>query len=193
MTRVLRYATAPEQPWRNGRGVTRELHAGDGWRLSVATIAAAGDFSFFPGWDRTFVVAGGRLELTVVDTRYVIGPGRIVRFGGEARVDAVPTDGAAIAVNVMTDRDRCRAEVQVQRIDGPSPAATALVLLAGAATVDGVALEPLDAWGPAAAGAADCVGALVAVVTIVGSAQSPPGRRLDADRPEGRGRAALGT
>ncbi len=45
---VIRYQDVPDSPWRNGRGRTREIRRGDGWRLSIATIAAAGEFSRFP-------------------------------------------------------------------------------------------------------------------------------------------------
>jgi environmental stress-induced protein Ves len=166
MTIVLRYLTTPEQPWRNGRGVTRELQAGDGWRLSVATVSAAGEFSSYPGLERTFIAARGRLEMTVDGTLHQVAPGMLLRFGGEAEVSAVPTDGEAIAVNVMTDRERCTATVQIERIDGPSPAATALVLLSGEALVEGYRLEPFDAVHPGAAGAADCRNALVAVIVV---------------------------
>lgn len=55
---------APEQPWRNGGGTTRELAAwplhGE-WqvRVSVATIAQSGPFSPFAGIDRWFTVLEG--------------------------------------------------------------------------------------------------------------------------------------
>ena len=166
MTNLLRYSTASEQQWRNRRGVTRELHLGQGWRLSVATISAAGEFSFFPGLERTFVLARGRLDLTVDATSHPVTPGRLLRFRGEAEVSAVPIDGPAIAVNVMTDRTRCTATVRVERIDGPNPAATALVLLSGAAVTAGHRLEPLDAVHPAGTGAVDCRDALVVTIQV---------------------------
>jgi environmental stress-induced protein Ves len=167
MTSLLRYATVPEQPWRNGRGLTRELYAGKGWRLSVAVISTAGGFSAFPGRQRTFVVARGRLQVSIDATVHHVVAGMVLRFSGEAEVSAVPEEGEAVAVNVMTDRDRCTATVRVERIDGPGPAATALVLLSGEAVVDGCRLEPFDAVHPAAAGAAECTGALVVVITVV--------------------------
>jgi uncharacterized protein len=69
-------AEVPPQPWKNGGGVTHELlawpagggHANPGaWqlRVSVATIAADGPFSPFPGVRRWFAVlegAGVRLQ-----------------------------------------------------------------------------------------------------------------------------------
>lgn len=63
-------ADVPATPWKNGGGVTRELlawsavhgaAAGDNWtlRVSVATIAASGPFSPFPGVRRWFAVLEG--------------------------------------------------------------------------------------------------------------------------------------
>ncbi|MBM3986021.1 MAG: hypothetical protein FJ296_10095, partial [Planctomycetes bacterium] len=73
--RVLRAADARRVPWRNGRGVTEELalappgasfERGDfDWRVARATVAQAGPFSAFPGFERVLVVvqgAGLRLE-----------------------------------------------------------------------------------------------------------------------------------
>ncbi|WP_432563971.1 HutD/Ves family protein [Kineococcus sp. SYSU DK003] len=101
--RTVRYDDVPDRPWRNGGGTTREVHRDERWRLSVATICAAGPFSPFPGVDRTFVVARGTLTLTVAGTGHRLGPGDLLRFAGEDAVSAVP-DGPVTAVNVMTTR-----------------------------------------------------------------------------------------
>lgn len=68
---VVTLAGSAPQPWRNGGGVTRELlawpRADDWWlRVSVAEIAADGEFSRFAGVQRWFAVldgAGVRLDL----------------------------------------------------------------------------------------------------------------------------------
>lgn len=59
-------AASTAQPWRNGGGITHELlawpaDAGADWqvRVSVATIAADGPFSPFPGVQRWFKVLEG--------------------------------------------------------------------------------------------------------------------------------------
>jgi environmental stress-induced protein Ves len=57
----------PAQPWKNGGGQTRELvcqPAGASlqdfdWRISVATIAASGPFSSYPGVDRSITLLAG--------------------------------------------------------------------------------------------------------------------------------------
>ena len=54
-------------PWKNGGGTTRQVACwppGAGsddfdWRVSIATIAASGPFSTFPGIDRTIMLLDG--------------------------------------------------------------------------------------------------------------------------------------
>ncbi|MBT0771465.1 HutD family protein [Kineosporia sp. J2-2] len=108
---VVRYDDLPDLPWRNGRGTTREVHRDGRWRLSIATIAAAGGFSAFPGLDRTLVVARGTLTLSVGGQELRLGPGGLARFAGEQTVEAEP-EGVVIAVNVMVARP-LRADVRV--------------------------------------------------------------------------------
>ena len=164
---LIRYAAVADAPWRNGGGRTRQLHAGEGWRLSVAIISAAGAFSAFPGTDRTLVVAGGRLRLSIgARGGRELAVGDLVRFGGEDPVSAEPVGGPVAAVNVMTERSRCTASVQVVGLDGAARAADAVVLLSGAATASGVQLAACDAVLDAAEGAVHGDGALVALVSI---------------------------
>lgn len=71
----------PAQPWRNGGGVTRELHAwpaGADWRLrlSLADIARDGPFSAFPGVQRHFaVIEGGGVALQFADGERLLRAG----------------------------------------------------------------------------------------------------------------------
>ncbi|MGY2080098.1 HutD/Ves family protein [Modestobacter sp. SYSU DS0657] len=164
---LIRCARTAAIPWRNGGGRTRELHAGDGWRLSVATISAVGPFSAFPGRDRTLVVADGRLRLAVGDREQrSLARGHRVDFAGEAGVRAEPVGGPVLAVNVMTERARCTASVRVVRVDGAAPAADALVLLAGRASGCGEQLAPCDAVLGAESGAVRGAGALLVAVSV---------------------------
>ena len=63
MTLLIPYAGLVAAPWKNGGGCTTEIAiAPPGasldafeWRISLATIAASGPFSAFPGVDRTLV------------------------------------------------------------------------------------------------------------------------------------------
>ncbi|WP_380173137.1 HutD family protein [Kineococcus sp. DHX-1] len=101
--RTIDHGDLPDVPWRNGRGTTREVHRDDRWRLSIAAVTEPGPFSTFPGVDRTFVLARGRLVLTVAGHVHRLRPGDLLRFPGEVAVTAEP-DGDVVAVNVMTTR-----------------------------------------------------------------------------------------
>lgn len=102
-------------PWRNGAGVTRELaQAADAdgqqlWRVSLADLAEDSAFSSFPGTDRLFI-ALGRLALTIDGVVVSLDTGDQARFAGEAAV-SVALEKPTRALNVMTRRGRCRADV----------------------------------------------------------------------------------
>lgn len=98
--RTIDYDDVPDRPWANGGGTTREVHRDERWRLSIATIAAAGPFSTFPGVVRWFTVARGSLDLDVSGSRQHLVAGDDLVFGGDAPVVAHP-DGEVTAVNVM--------------------------------------------------------------------------------------------
>ncbi len=65
--RILRAADHKRMPWKNGGGETVEIAVapqdaalGDfDWRISMATVAADGPFSIFPGIDRTLSILSG--------------------------------------------------------------------------------------------------------------------------------------
>lgn len=98
--RTVRHDEVPDQPWRNGGGRTRELHRDERWRLSVATITAAGPFSTFPGVLRWFAVARGTLALDLDGAPRTVGRDELLVFDGELPVVAHP-EGEVLAVNVM--------------------------------------------------------------------------------------------
>ena len=106
--RVVALADVPWQPWRNGRGRTRELLAwpdGDDWRVrvSVAEIAEPAPFSAFPSVERWFaVMEGGGVELHVGGAvRRMLATDAPLRFDGAAVVEASPIDGATRDLNLM--------------------------------------------------------------------------------------------
>jgi hypothetical protein len=87
-------------------------------------------------------------------------------------VTATPLAGPVVAVNVMTDRGRGRADVSVDRICGAVPPAAAMVVLTGSVLVaDGSRLGPLDTLAPVAAGSARAEDALVVLITVVDTDQ----------------------
>jgi len=106
--RVVSLADVPWQPWRNGRGRTRELLAwpdAQDWRvrLSVAEIAEAAPFSAFEGVERWFaVIDGGGVDLRVDGEVHRLLPSTApLRFSGGAAVDASPIAGTTRDLNLM--------------------------------------------------------------------------------------------
>jgi environmental stress-induced protein Ves len=133
-------ATLPATPWKNGGGSTREIACwppGTGfdafeWRVSIATIAASGPFSVFPGVDRTIMLLEGdgvQLQGEGVDHRLdtALAP---YAFSGDAVVDCTLLGGASTDFNVMTRRGRLRAELRVLRGTTDLPPAVHGLLLA---------------------------------------------------------------
>jgi environmental stress-induced protein Ves len=144
--------TLPAVAWKSGGGTTREIAcrpAGAGlddfdWRVSVATIAADGAFSAFPGVDRTIALLHGdgvRLQSTDgsaiehrLDTFF-----QPFAFDGGHALRATLLGGESTDFNVMTRRSRFRAELRVIRTPRTlKPAARGLVhVAAGEWMLDG--------------------------------------------------------
>lgn len=101
-------------PWRNGGGITHELHregdgpCGFGLRLSIAEVASDGPFSSFPGVDRVIVLlegAGLRLTRGPLEVRLET-PGAPFAFHGDDPWHGALIDGPTLDFNVMTARGR---------------------------------------------------------------------------------------
>ncbi|MCB5293825.1 HutD family protein [Arthrobacter sp. SO3] len=120
---IIRYAELKAQPWRNGGGVTRELasqpaatapqgRTGQGntgsaggwdWRVSIAELSKAGDFSAFPGMDRVLTVVEGELLLLSVDgAEHPLEKYRPFRFSGDAAAAGALPTGDIRDLNVIT-------------------------------------------------------------------------------------------
>lgn len=118
---VLRAATYKRMPWKNGGGETTEIAVSPSgadftamdWRLSMATVAADGPFSSFPGIDRTLSVLAGALRLeidgTPVDLMEMSPPHA---FAGDAAVNGIVLRGPVTDLNVMTRRAALRHAVR---------------------------------------------------------------------------------
>ena len=114
---IIRYAELKPRPWRNGGGVTREVArfpeaggqgAADGswdWRVSIAEMSKAGDFSAFPGMDRVLTVVDGELLLLSVDgAEHPLEKYRPFRFSGDAAAAGALPTGDVRDLNVITRR-----------------------------------------------------------------------------------------
>ncbi|WP_295959475.1 HutD family protein [Rhodoferax sp.] len=123
MIHTFNTATLPATPWKNGGGTTIEVVCqppGAGmdsfdWRVSIATIAAAGPFSAFPGVDRVIMLldgAGVRLFGGAIDHR-LDTPSVPFVFSGDVALGCELLGGASTDFNLMTRRGRVQAEVRV--------------------------------------------------------------------------------
>ena len=115
---IIRYAELKAQPWRNGGGVTRELAShsaskssaespgpdgGWDWRVSIADVSKAGDFSAFLGMDRVLTVVEGELLLLSVDgAEHPLEKYRPFRFSGDAAAAGALPTGDIRDLNVIT-------------------------------------------------------------------------------------------
>jgi environmental stress-induced protein Ves len=115
----------PVMPWKNGGGTTQEIASWPqgagldsfGWRVSIATIAAAGPFSVFGGVDRSItLLEGDGVRLFTHDGRIdhrLDVPHRPFAFSGDEAIDCTLLGGASNDFNVMTRRGQWLADVQV--------------------------------------------------------------------------------
>lgn len=120
--RVLRFDEYPVVPWRNGRGVTREIAASvvaagtqeaPAWRISMATIEEDVPFSQFPGRARTLgVVDGEGIELTVDERMRPLRLGDLFGpFSGDLPASARPIDGPALDLGLILDPSRVQGQM----------------------------------------------------------------------------------
>ena len=135
-------ATLAATPWKNGGGVTREIACwpqGAGmddfqWRLSIATIAASGPFSAFPGVDRIIALLDGpgvRLASRDGAIDHALNrPLEPFSFPGEAAIDSTVLGDASSDFNVMARRSLLRAQLLVPRAPASIEAAAHGMLLA---------------------------------------------------------------
>jgi environmental stress-induced protein Ves len=166
---IIRYAELKNEPWRNGGGVTRELashpqaaSAQDGawdWRISIAELTKAGDFSPFPGMERVLTVIEGELLLLTVDgEEHPLEKYRPFRFSGEAAANGALPTGDVRNLNVITRTDSFKGYTSIIELSKkrahPVFEGQLAVLLQGSATVSpGAAAE--DNGGTDADGGAD--------------------------------------
>jgi environmental stress-induced protein Ves len=106
-------------PWKNGKGRTAEIaihpawadiqEAPFDWRVSLADVAEDGDFSAFPGYDRSIVLAAGKgMELSFerAPPLRLSHLGDAELFSGDWHSHCRLLDGPVRDFNVMTARGR---------------------------------------------------------------------------------------
>jgi len=106
-------------PWKNGLGTTTEIAIhppGAGlagqpfdWRVSMAAVTADGEFSRFPGYERSILVAEGagmELDFDAAPTARLDYPGAMTEFSGDWCTRSRLLDGPVRDFNVMTARGR---------------------------------------------------------------------------------------
>jgi hypothetical protein len=168
MMRRLGPADYRDMPWKNGGGVTRELlklpHPVDPSRflarLSIATVAASGPFSVFPGIDRTLLLLDGAgVVLSVGDATEVVLDRRWQPFAfpGEAEIHCRLLGGPVRDFNLMVDRALARGSLEVVHLAPgetrtlPGADTVLLHVLEGRVSVSGMTLagdETLWVEGP---------------------------------------------
>lgn len=101
----------PASRWRNGGGETQEIVsyppgvADFDWRISIATIAADGDFSLFPGIDRIITLLSGDVALYRHDQLYQpLGLHQPFVFRGEEAISARLSGQISTDFNIMAKR-----------------------------------------------------------------------------------------
>lgn len=124
--RVLTPSDYKQTLWKNGGGRTDELlvhpHAGSTflWRISIATIAASGPFSVFPGIDRIIMTLSG----PTVHLDFATGRSQELEqfvpfaFSGEDQIFGrlAACAGVATDFNVMTRRADCAATLSCDQL-----------------------------------------------------------------------------
>ena len=114
-------------PWKNGQGVTHEITrepAGGErflWRLSLAEVAASGDFSLFPGYDRIIALVAGEgmeLEFEEAPVKQLNRPFEPFEFRGEWHCRSRLLGGPCRDLNLMVDRSRAVGKAARLVLDG---------------------------------------------------------------------------
>ncbi|MEO3934632.1 HutD family protein [Micrococcaceae bacterium Sec7.4] len=173
---IIRYAELKAHPWRNGGGVTRQVAShpaatvpqdstgqdsagsasGWDWRVSIAEMSKAGEFSAFPGMDRVLTVVEGELLLLSVDgAEHPLEKYRPFRFSGDAAAAGALPTGDIRDLNVITRRGAFKGytsiiELSKKRAHPVFEGQLGILLQGQAAVSPGGAAGPGPSAGPGA-------------------------------------------
>ena len=156
--RILRSAEYRAFPWKNGRGIARQIavfpadagYDALDWQVSRPTIERDTPFSKLTGLDRQFMlVSGNGVTLRVrnsgegVDFEQRIDrPLEPFAFRGDWDVDCTLGGGPVEVLNVMTRRGRAAARIELREVAAPT-----LVRKETRSTLIAYAADPLTAYG----------------------------------------------
>jgi len=149
-------------PWKNGGGVAADIVAHPAgsthadafaWRVGLAEISRDGPFSHYPGYDRLFAIvegAGVTFDFGAAAPAVTARPRDLVAFQGEWPTGCRLIDGPVIALNLIWARAAWRGAYRIGEagaLGRPAfaPAASVMVALDAAASVDGESLGRFDA------------------------------------------------
>ena len=125
---IIRYDTLRPVPWRNGGGTTREVASFPvgavdfDWRISIAEVTAAGDFSSFPGVDRILTVIDGELMVLTVDgVEHAMEQYRPFRFSGDSATSSALPVGDTRDLNVMARRGTVKGFLSIVELSKTRP------------------------------------------------------------------------
>lgn len=123
---ILRATDRRPQLWKNGGGMTSEVlvHPPGAsmddflWRVSIADVEQAGDFSSFPGVDRIMAILSGQLELIVDGASTILdATSAPLAYPGDVPTSGRPLRGMVRDINVMVRRGMARAVLR--RLSSP--------------------------------------------------------------------------
>jgi len=156
--RILRSADYAVLPWKNGRGVARQIavfpadagYDALDWQVSRPTIERDTPFSKLAGLDRQFMLVAGKsvtlrvksAEDDVAFEQRIDRPLEPFAFRGDWDVDCVLAGGPVEVLNVMTRRGRAAARIEIREVAAPT-----IVRKDARGTLVAYAADPLTVYG----------------------------------------------
>lgn len=114
--RVLNIADIHKECWRNGGGMTRQIASGDGWRISLATIAFNGRFSAFSGTHRqSILLQGDPIELCALNHHVLLQRSTVTQYRGDLAWECKLQGAQASVLNVICEPARATATLELGR------------------------------------------------------------------------------
>jgi uncharacterized protein len=119
MMQIIRFTDLQQTPWKNGKGITREIaiaRVGDAliWRLSIADVGIDGPFSKFEGLSRILTVIEGQgMELISHDETLKADCAVPVSFDGALEIQSRLKAGPLRDLNLIYNPSFCTGHAEV--------------------------------------------------------------------------------